>query len=40
LSQKGFCPFAFHQAKQIGIENPFSKEKEAAGKKWLKIFEN
>jgi hypothetical protein len=40
LSQKGFCQFAFQQAKQTGIENPFSKEKEAAGRKWLKIFES
>jgi len=40
LSQKGFCQFAFQLANKTGIENPFSKEKEAAGIKWLKIFES
>jgi len=40
LPKKGFCQFAFQLAKQTGIENPFSKEKEAAERKWLKIFES
>jgi hypothetical protein len=38
LSQKDFRQFAFQPAKQNGIENPISKEREAAGRKWLKRF--
>jgi hypothetical protein len=38
MSRKNGCRLAFQTAKRNGIENPFSKGKEAAGRRWLKQF--